>query len=60
MALDEKGDEGPRIVFQGKGSEYQELPAQETSTSGVVDGTGNENDPAGEYLLSLLSGLTFT
>jgi len=60
VALDEKGGGGPRIVFQGKSGEYQELPAQETSTSGVIDGTGDESDPAGEYFWPLLSGLAFT
>ena len=49
MAPDKKSGEGPRIVFQGIGSEDQELSAQKTSTSGVVDWFGNGNDPSGEY-----------
>lgn len=60
MAPDEKDGGGPRIIFQGQSSEYKELSAQETSTSGVVDGTENENSPASEYFRSLLSGATFT
>ena len=60
MALDEKDGGGPRIVFQGEGGERQELPAQETSTFGVVDGTENENDPTSEYFWPRLSGPMFT
>jgi len=62
VAPDEESGGGSQIAFQGKAGEDQELPAQETSTPGVVDvgDADHGHGPPSECLRSLLSGLTST
>jgi len=61
VAPDEESGGGSQIAFQGKAGKDQELPAQETSTPGVVDvgDTDHEHRPSSECPRSSLTGLTF-
>ena len=61
VAPDEESDRSSQIVFWGKTSEDQELPAPKASTSDAVDvsDTNHGHDPSSECSRSLLSGLTF-
>ena len=49
VATDEKSNKSPRIVFQAKNHEDQELPAQETLTPAVVGDAGRASGLPGEH-----------
>ena len=49
VTLDERGDISPRIAFQARKGEDQDLPASEASASGVAVGVADHRDePIGE------------